>query len=168
MEQPQTVSFVDGAADGHEERSRASRRQRTIAQTLGETRPFDQLHREVRVAIDLAGLVDLDGVRMVDSRRRLGLRTESDAIGGAREIAPDDHFERDHAIEASLSRSIDDAHASAADLLEDLVVAEASRKRRRARRSSIFDSIPFSPWMRVTRLARLPFFPHGAGRRDVR
>jgi hypothetical protein len=74
----------------------------------------------------LADLVDGDDVRMIEVGRRLGLSVEALDFRFAGELAGQDHLEGDDSIEADLPGAIDDAHAAAGDLLEQLIVAEVA------------------------------------------
>ena len=63
---------------------------------------------------------------MVEQRDRLGLVLEPAQLGVVGQDAGLDHLEGDGAVEADLPRLVDDAHAAAAQLLLDLVVAEVA------------------------------------------
>ncbi len=106
--------------------------------------PAMSFMREVELAIVLADLVDGDDVRVVEPGDGLGLVAEpADLVVGGQRGGPD-HLQGDGAVQADLSGLVDDAHAAAAELGLDLVVAEiahpcagrqARRWLRRGRRS---------------------------------
>ena len=95
----------------------------------------DVLHRdEVAAGLDLAEVVDVDDVRVVQLRRELGLvdehRDELFVVGQVRQ----DLLDRDDLLEALDARAlglVELGHAAGGDPLEDLVLAEPVRARRR-------------------------------------
>ena len=93
---------------------------------LGEVAPLDELHAEVALAVVLADLVDRDDARVVEQRDGLGLVLEPPQLGVVGQHAGLDHLEGDGPVEADLPGLVDDAHAAAAQLLLDLVVAEVA------------------------------------------
>jgi hypothetical protein len=89
----------------------------------------DELHREVASGVVLADLVDRDDVRVVEQGDGLGLVAEpADLVFGG-QCGGADHLERNLAVQADLARLVDDAHAAAANLGLDLVVAEVADER---------------------------------------
>ena len=64
---------------------------------------------------------------MIEVGRRLGLATKPGQVGGTRQVAPQEHLDRDGATEAQLDSAVDDAHATATDFLHQFVVAERRR-----------------------------------------
>src|SRR5436190_828919 len=77
------VSGLDGAGDLADQAHALLDRQ-GVAQ-LGEAAPLDVLHGDVRPAVDLADLVDLADVGMLDAR--LGARLAQEALGLLRIVA---------------------------------------------------------------------------------
>ena len=88
----------------------------------------DELHREVVLAVVLADLVDRDDAGVVEQRHGLGLVLEPPQLVVAGEQAGLDHLQRHRAVEADLAGLVDDAHAAAAQLAADLVVAEVAHR----------------------------------------
>ena len=86
----------------------------------------DQLHREVVLALMLADLVDRDDAGVVEQRDGLGLVLEAAELGVAGEQAGPDHLQGHRAVERDLAGLVDDAHAAAAQLAPDLVIAEVA------------------------------------------
>ena len=95
-------------------------------QAVGEVAAGDQLHGEVALAVVLAHLVDRHDAGVVEQRHRLGLVLEPPQLVVAGQDAGADHLEGDGAVEADLAGAVDDAHAAAAELGVDLVVAEVA------------------------------------------
>ncbi len=62
----------------------------------------------------LAHIVDLDDVRVLQARDRLGFHAKADQVLGIRRGAGQDHLDRDLAIELLVHGLVDHAHAAAA------------------------------------------------------
>ena len=77
-------------------------------------------------AVLLAGGVDRHDVGVVQLGRRLGLAAEALHRLGRQSQAGGEHLERHLAVERDLPRLVDDAHAAAAELADDLEIAEPS------------------------------------------
>jgi hypothetical protein len=85
----------------------------------------------VREAFVVAVFVDLDDARVLDLGDGAGLDVESRDLVG-RGVGPGkDHFERDQAIQPDVPGFVDDAHATAADLRDDLVARHCRPARTR-------------------------------------
>jgi hypothetical protein len=74
----------------------------------------------------LPDLVNRHNVRMVQVGRHLGLAAKACHFARGGQLTGQDHLQSDDAVEALLPRPIDDAHAAAGDLVEQLVVADAT------------------------------------------
>ena len=85
------------------------------------------------LAVVLADLVDRDDAGVVEQGDGLGLVLEAAQLVVAGEQAGLDHLERDGPVEGDLPGLVDDAHAAAAQLPADLVVAEVADARGRWR-----------------------------------
>jgi hypothetical protein len=107
-------------------------RQAELAQARVQAAAIDQLHGEVGPAVILADVVDGDDVGVVEVARGRRLDVEAlQGVGRPRQAAQD-HLEGDLAVDAHLPGPVDDAHAAARDLAEQLVIAEALRRGPRA------------------------------------
>jgi len=95
----------------------------------------DEPHGEVVLAVVRADLVDRDHAGVVEQGYGLGLVLEASPLVVAGEHAGLDHLQRHRSVERDLAGLVDDAHAAAAQLALDLVVAEVAQ--RRARRQGI-------------------------------
>ena len=96
---------------------------------LGEVAPLDELHAEELLAVVLADLVDRHDPGVVQQGHRLGLVLEPAQLGVVGQHAGLDHLQRHRPVEADLPGLVDDAHAAAAQLLRDRVVAEVAHRR---------------------------------------
>jgi hypothetical protein len=102
------------------------RRAALLADDVVERAAFDELHRDERPAFDLAEVEHLHdaGVHEARGRRRLAAEALGVllAFGGVQ-----DDLERDAAAHAHVAGLVNDAHASAADLADDLEVPDTLR-----------------------------------------
>jgi hypothetical protein len=88
---------------------------------------LDVGHAEVRQPIVNADFMDgRDMGVVVEAGVGANLFAEAGEVFGRGEVAAEDHLEGDEAIEAALSRLVNDTHAAAADFFEQFVVADAS------------------------------------------
>src|SRR5262249_23704279 len=90
-----------------------------------QRRPLDELHGDEGPPVELAGLVDVTYVWVLEPR--LSLRLADEAPLRPRVVAPEE-LERDHAIEAAIAGPPHFAHAALAQLgLEDEAVGRWRR-----------------------------------------
>jgi hypothetical protein len=82
----------------------------------------------------LADLVNRHDVRVVEVGGGFRLGVEALHVTRRRQLLGEDHLEGDDPVEALLSCLVDDAHAAAGDLLQQLVIAEVPDPRPRRRR----------------------------------
>ena len=103
---------------------RVGRRERAArAESLAERLALHVAHDEEDEAARLADAMDRDDVRVREAGRRARLAQESLArLGGAREVRRQD-LDGDVAIELHVAREVDDAHAAAAELALERVLA---------------------------------------------
>ena len=104
---------------------READRERPPADLVGERPPFEQLHRDEGPAVVLADLVDGADVRMVERRRRPRLAREPIERAARLPDHVGQELERHLPPQLGVRGAIDDAHAAAAELLDDLVVRDA-------------------------------------------
>ena len=76
------------------------------------------------LAIVLADLENRHDSRMIKTGSGLGLGVEPLNVSISGELAGEDHFQRDGPVQADLPCLKDDAHSTASDLANDLVVTE--------------------------------------------
>ena len=72
-------------------------------------------------------LVHGDDVRVVERPRQPRLAQEPMGELGRARVEPAQLLERDLAVEVGLPREVDDRHAAAADLAQDLIATDCSR-----------------------------------------
>gem|GEM_PF-4861092 len=105
-----------------------------------------KFHREVGATLVRADLEDLHDVDMLQPGGRLAFHLKPVKLARAREIPRQDHLQRDVPVQADLPRPVDDSHAAAADLLDQLVVADPpSRWQFHDRRGRLFAEARTSP-----------------------
>ena len=103
---------------------RATDRQASASEHVAKALAADELHRDERRALGFAHFVDRGDVRMLQRRRGLGLLHEAAAALGVGDELRKQHLERDFAVERRVDRSVDDAHAAAAELADERVVGQ--------------------------------------------
>ena len=133
MENGALMRMVDGACDPHEQaRSLAEReRSRADGESLSERATFHKLHAVGRTPVLFAHLVNGNDIRMIEPGSGPSLGAESLHLPFARELARQDHLERDPAVQLRISRTIDHTHPSVPYLLQEFVAAETAQVQRR-------------------------------------
>ena len=106
--------------------------QRLTAQVLRQVAASDVLQHEVGLAVVLAHLEDLHHVGMQQTGRRPGLVAEAGQSGRSGTDAGRNPLDRDRSMERAIAGPIDNAHAAAADLLQQLKGAKGRGQSRRA------------------------------------
>jgi hypothetical protein len=124
MEDAVPVSVMDRLGDGLDVPGRHSRRDGPVAHDLAQRPAGHVVHREERLTLVLAHLVNGYDVRVLQRGSGLGLGAEPTHELGPRERGADHHFEGDNAVQASLPGSVNHAHSPTGDFLQQLVVAE--------------------------------------------
>ena len=121
MDDPAIVGHRHGARQGLDELGGRPGTRRALADPLVETASVDQLQREERQAVVLAGLVDLDDIGMRELGDGLGLGAESRQAHGTHVHPGEDHLQGDHALQTPVPGLVDHAHAAAPEFLQDVV-----------------------------------------------
>ncbi len=103
---------------------RTSRLQWAIAKQLLQVGAVDEPHGQVELAVDLAGVVDGDDVRMLERCREPRLAQEALAERAVRGELRREQLQRDVAVEREIVRAVDDAHPTAPDDRLDPVPSE--------------------------------------------
>jgi hypothetical protein len=127
------VGDVERIRDRVEEPEDLGRRQRTPgSHDLGEIRSVEIAHRQVQLALPLAGGVDRHDVRMLERGESIDLAEEPLPVGGVGGEGRGDELEGDPATRARFARKVDDAHTPTGENGVHLVAGEeaAGRERR--------------------------------------
>ena len=120
------MGVVDGAGDRDQQPYAGPRVPPQARQVLGEVSPLDQLHAVIMLPFVDADFVDGHDVGVIEASRGLRLGVESIHVGRRSQAVGEDHFEGDQAVQAQLPRLVDDAHAAAGDLLQQLVITDVA------------------------------------------
>ena len=96
----------------------------TLLNQFKQVLAFDQLHRDVQITVVFAGVVDRHDVVVTQLRRRLGLGFETLHEGRVLSLVTRQHLQRDDALELHVAGEINRTHASRADPLLNLVLAQ--------------------------------------------
>ena len=134
MDDAAGVGEVDRPGEQLDEMGGRPQRLRRPADLALQRVPVDQLQGEERPAGVLADLVDLDDVRVREPGDDLGLGPEPVVVAVVGVAAGPDHLQRDEPVQGGLAGLVDDAHAAAADLADDLVARDADPARGGRRR----------------------------------
>jgi hypothetical protein len=125
------MGVIDGVGDRRHHGRGGAGIPGQLRESLGEAAAFDQLHRVVRLPRFGADFVDGNDVSVIEPGGVLGFGAKALEVGGRGQFAGANHLQRDGAIEADLTRPIDDAHPTAGDFVEQFVVAEPPTRRYR-------------------------------------
>ena len=107
-------------------------RKHSGAQPIRQRTALDIFHRKKRRALVLSHLINLDDVRVMQTRGRLCLRPETRQL--VRPVMTGEHLERDEAVQFFLPGAKNHAHAAASEFAFDLVVSKDGTTRFRQRR----------------------------------
>ena len=119
---------------------RRARRLRMPIDERVERAAVHEFEREVRQPVVLADLVDLDDVRVLQPGDGPGFLIEAGELLRAGVPAGENHLEGDEPIQPRLPGLVDDAHAAAAQLREDLVAGNLREFTRSLSRSLLVDA----------------------------
>src|SRR5437899_4232877 len=107
----------------------ALRRKRRRLDQFREARTVDVVHDQELLAVMHADFVNRYDVRMLQSSRSRGFNSKTPDVFRIRVRPQQKHLHRDDASETHLAGLVNNAHAAARDLLQQLVIAEPSRQR---------------------------------------
>ena len=127
MDDPQTMSVLDGAGQNRDHLRRRSGCPGRVVEPVGEVASLDILHLEVKPAVVVAKSVDLNDIGVPNPGDGLGLGQEADEVLGAGMCALRDHFQSAKAVEPELARLVNDGHSAAAQLGQDLIARDLRR-----------------------------------------
>ncbi len=127
------VCGVDGQGERSNQVRHLIRGPGGAVEPVGERAAVDPLHREIGTALQMADLVHLDDIDVLDAGGQLGFAEEADSLRFGGKLAGENHLEGDQAVQATVPGLVNDAHAAASDFGEDLVIADPPRRGRRRR-----------------------------------
>jgi hypothetical protein len=108
MHEPVDVRGIQRRGDLPEDRHRPRWVERAVPAKLGaQIASLHQLHRQIQLALVLAGVVDPDHVRVVDCCGHPRLADEARAKAGILRVLRRDHLHRDLALEHEVPRPVD-------------------------------------------------------------
>jgi hypothetical protein len=134
MDDVPNVRVLDGKCQRADQYRGVGGRLGFAGEVPGEGTAINVLHREIRPALVLAGLKDLNNVGVPHPRRRLGLDAKPGPLLSTGKGRIANQLERHYPSRARLPRLVDDPHAASAQLFEDLVTRHARHARRGYRR----------------------------------
>ena len=116
---------IERVRDLAADRERAGGVERALrAQERPEVRALDEAHREVEAAVDVAGVVDRNDVRVLERHRELRLAREALVEALVERELGRDQLQRDRSLQAQVVGAVDDAHPAPADQLLDAIAEE--------------------------------------------
>ncbi len=121
VDDPRLVGVLHGERERRDGPRHVVRRHRTGREAVGKRAPLDELHRQIRHAVDPPDVVDRHDVRMPEPRRRLRLAAEPRGALAADQRRGADLLQRDQPAQGELPRPVDDAHPALADDFEELI-----------------------------------------------
>lgn len=130
MEDATLVRIVYCLGDGLEQGGGAPGGYLPSPDQFGKIAAIHVIHREVGLPFMLADLVYGHDVRVLEAGSGLGFYPESSDKVVTGQLAEEQHFYRDEAIERDLPSPIDNPHAASGNFLEQLVIAEVVQNER--------------------------------------
>jgi hypothetical protein len=127
------VGGVNGLGQGAHQLGRRAGGPRLAMQPAGQASAGEQFEGTVGPSVVGSGIEHLDDPGVLEAGDGLGFGPEPAQETGAGVVAGEDHLEGDETIQLHLAGAIDDAHAAASELTQDLVARhsrEGSRHRR--------------------------------------
>ena len=124
MDDPTTVGHVHGPGQRLDDPGRVLGGLRFTGDPLLQAASLEELQREIRQAVVLADLEDLDDVGVVDGGDGQGLGLEANQVLRSCTDAGLDHLQRDQALEPDLPRLVHDPHAAGHQHPQDLVAGD--------------------------------------------
>ena len=127
MDDVALMGVVHGPGQCFDKPGRGVERLRRPVQKLGQAVAVDEFQGEVRPPFRLADVIDLDDVGMPQAGHGLGFLAKALELLRPRVRPGQDHLQGHEPIEPDLPGLVDDTHAAAAELAEDLVIGDHRR-----------------------------------------
>ena len=127
-----------------------------------QVQPLDILHDQHRAAVDFAGIVGADDLRVVESADGLHLALEASDGPLVLDAALGQHLQGDDAVQLGVQGLVDRAHAAVPKFLQELVFAKLAGdgKRHRGPVVLVASAVMCSAGLPPTALARAKATPH--------
>jgi hypothetical protein len=116
----------------HHSASLADTQPSLLVQLQREVLSIDERHHEEHEVLHLVDTVDRNDVRVAELCRRLRLAKKARANVRAERELRWEKLDRHGALETAIARTVNDAHASTAELILDLVVRAEDARHMRA------------------------------------
>jgi len=115
-----------GVGDGGQQVLEHARdlRQRQVSDERAQRPALDQLHRDVRRAAVLEVLVDGHDVGVVQRARHPRLAQKTLGERRVARVEAAELLQRDESLQVALAREVDDRHAAAPQLADDVIAVE--------------------------------------------
>src|SRR4029077_8877463 len=133
MKNPVLVSVMNSTSDFGNSVSGAFNAHSLTLDQFIKLASFHELHAEVAGAIVLADFVDGNNTGMLQTGSSVLFASKAIQMRFSRPMAKGDHFQCDRAIKTFLPGTIDDTLTTAADLVEQFVIAEVGQRLCRTR-----------------------------------
>jgi hypothetical protein len=122
---PRAMRLVERVRDLHPVAQRLVERERAPREAIGKRLAFEVLHHEERRALLLADVVERADMRVIEVRDRARFVLEAFTELQVSRDVRGQYLDRDGALQASVARFVDFAHAAGPERGLDLVRAEA-------------------------------------------
>ena len=154
MDDAALVGHLHRAGQRLNELGGPTRSRRTLGNPLLETAAFHELQRKIGPTFVLARLVNLHdvGMKQLGNGFRLGAKPRQADLANMR--SSQDHLQSDEALQATMSRLVNDAHAAPPELFQD-VITRHSHTLQRGRADDRFVRV-VAPERRTDRAAMQP------------
>jgi hypothetical protein len=127
LHQPGDRNLLASALDPRTAFEHSRGRQRVFRHARRQAAALDIFHREERLAVAFADLVDRQDVRVIESRCRFGFALETLDVGRRSQSIRKDELQRDHTVQARLACLVHHAHAAPAQFTQQFVIREGSQ-----------------------------------------
>jgi len=127
MQHAALMGVMHGAGELDHQRGQRPRVHRDAALLPRQVAALDEAHAQKPMAVHFPELVDGNDVRVMQLGHHFRFEAEPLQRLAGRQRAVANHLQRHNPAQADLAGTVDDAHATAGDLLEQFVVAETAR-----------------------------------------
>ena len=132
MQHPALLGELDRPGHGLHQPGCFPRRKGPLAQFMRQAVPRHKFHAVKMLSLKFSHLMDGNDVMVLQPGRRRRLGPKTGNVGGAGQRAGPNEFDRDDAVQAALTGFENDAHAAMADFLNQLVITQFPKGKRRS------------------------------------